>query len=71
MIDKCADIAMNTMLFALLCLVISCPVLIYFDGKKEERLLKQCLDHGRKEYECVYMLRQRSPGVVPVIVPVR
>jgi hypothetical protein len=31
------------------------------------RLVRQCIDDGRKEYECVAMLKPDAP---PVVVPV-
>lgn len=33
---------------------------------EDSRLLKQCLDDGKKEYECVSMLRRDSPTVIHV-----
>lgn len=34
---------------------------------QDARLLKQCMDDGKKEYECVSMLRRDSPTVVHVV----
>jgi hypothetical protein len=35
-------------------------------GKEESRLMRQCMDDGKKEYECKAMLQQ---DVVPMIMP--
>ena len=46
-------------------------VLIVAGTKEKDRLIMQCMDDGRKEYECRAMLRDDSPTVVPMPVYVR
>jgi len=46
-------------------------VLIVANGKENDRLIMQCMDDGRKEYECRAMLRDQSPTVIPIPVYVR
>lgn len=35
-------------------------------GENKSRLIKQCMDDGKKEYECESMLKQ---DVIPVYIP--
>lgn len=45
----------------------------YFSSKLEsenDRLLVQCMDDGKKEYECVSMLRRNRDTVVPIPIPI-
>jgi len=46
-------------------------VLVVANGKENDRLIMQCMDDGRKEYECRAMLRDQSPTVIPIPVYVR
>lgn len=46
---------------------------VYRAEKKEfDRLIQQCLEDGRKEYECQAMLKRNSSDTsyVPVIIPI-
>lgn len=40
------------------------------DERDRKRLIQQCLDDGKKEYECVSMLSKKRSSVTPVAVPV-
>ena len=46
-------------------------VLVVANVKENDRLIMQCMDDGRKEYECRAMLRDQSPTVIPMPVYVR
>lgn len=52
-----------------------CAVGAYFSEKDADRLVKQCIDDGRREYECVALLRSHSSGStmvpMPIVIPMR
>lgn len=56
----------------LLLLVAVIVVAVIDDGKKMDRLMRQCMDDGKKEYECYALLHKSNGGtaVVPMVVPV-
>jgi len=40
-------------------------------GVRDQVLLTQCLQDGKKEYECVALLRRPRSTYIPVIIPIR
>lgn len=42
-------------------------------GSEHNRLIKQCMDDGKKEYECKALLRKPQSNVIPmpIVIPVR
>jgi len=54
--------------FFLVFLLIGLTFGFYFSVQNDQRLIKQCLADGRKEYECVSMLKKSNSSAV--IVPI-
>ena len=54
-------------------LLVFCIVGVIQDDKKDQWLLQQCILDGKKEYECILMIRRSKPDFVPMpmLVPVR
>lgn len=50
-----------------LCLV-GAVVAIVLSGREHSRLMAQCMADGKKEYECVSMLRTETNVVMPVVI---
>ena len=48
-------------------------MVVVYDSDHKERLMQQCMEDGKKEYECESMLRKPQSNIVPmpVVIPVR
>lgn len=40
------------------------------EAVEHQRLMRQCVADGRKEYECLSMLKRNETAYVPIIIPV-
>lgn len=60
----------NTWLFLLAILIIALIFALIGANNKHKRLIAQCIEDGRKEYECVAMLKTDTQIVpMPIIIP--
>lgn len=69
---KALEFVLFGCVFILLVAIIFLPFGIYYEGKEYDRLMKQCLQDGKKEYQCVSLLKVRgttrnSTVVVPQV----
>lgn len=46
---------------------------VYEIESEHNRLIKQCMDDGKKEYECEALMRKPQSNVthIPIVIPVR
>lgn len=51
-------------LIVLFILAVAC-----FSGSERDRLMKQCMEDGRKEYECTAILNSRSCSSEMILIP--
>lgn len=54
----------------MLSLVVLFFVAAFADVKENRRLVAQCMADGKKEYECVALLKDPPSHVMPVVVPI-
>lgn len=46
-------------------------VAIVLGEKEADRLMKQCMEDGKKEYECRALIKQGDTTYIPIVIPAR
>ena len=71
--NKTIDFIFDYLFFALvallLALILVLPFLFIIKDNEKDRLLKQCMEDGKKEYECVSLLRRQHQNMTLMPMP--